>query len=405
MRKGKLLKNQGYGFITVVCLILALSSLAMLAFLNQRDSENLTKAVEDFTQTRSSIDQMGVAVHLLYSAESTCGLSVIQKDSGYTRAYQRQLLEVADILDAISRARDGAADGTDMEHLVTDTVQSRHAYIYARLLLDSLMQLSRYSGASRPVVMTSANTPVKQAIYGASLEENEQALLTASQHLLQGLQTTLISLKASISAQQAQRKQRLVSTAEGIKFANILLIVFGLLVTLILIWILQKLFANRKALKRAKEAAEEFADLNNEFAETIKQPQGDAALKEAHGPLVLVVDNDLLNRAYVAMLLRKKGFSVTEAESGKKGLAAFRQQVFDLVITDISMPEMSGYQFAAAIRAFPGPEHQVPVLGISGNLPARNERDGPALINFNAWLQKPFQPKELYEIVARCVTG
>lgn len=737
MIKGRLIKNQGYGFITVIFLVLALSCLSILAFINQRDTDKLAKAVGDLSETRSSIDRVDEAIRLLYAAENNCRLYILQKDSVFAKAYQRQLVQVSVILDSITQS-DLSYPNSNIDRLVAEKTQKTKQYIQARLLLDSLLQLSdKQVKESRtkatifkaaPTVRISADTELQRVLLpappkrkflkrigdaiinkqykqesqkivihqhtldsvykaknrdlrdeSAALEEQarlfqalkarEQALLSANHKLLQGLQSILTSLKATIQEQQEEKKTLLsknaFSIARDIRFGNTLLIVFGLLLTLIIIWILQRLFKNSNQLKKAKEKAEEYARLKSEFAETmsheIRTPLhsitrfanelstdhgsadqsevidaiklssgmllsvvnnildytkmekgkfklaespfnpmlvigeilsglrlqakrknilleqcldralnttliGDAfqlrqllinllsnaikytdkgsiriaaslhkkgtdsyilvlAIKDTgigidghieskagasifdayvtaihrreikegstglglsivkkvvdlhkgkidvesvvgkgttfyieltykiadtgkirqnaflemqnipgetplppqvktgpedqdkeliskapgapqtrqEGPQILVVDNDLLNRTYIAMLLKRKDFRVTEAESGKVALEKCGQQAFDLVITDISMPEMSGYALAEAIRGYSGGNRSVPILGVSGQQPSVIGNGQPSVENFNGWLLKPFEPKELYILVDELV--
>jgi signal transduction histidine kinase/ActR/RegA family two-component response regulator len=65
---------------------------------------------------------------------------------------------------------------------------------------------------------------------------------------------------------------------------------------------------------------------------------------------ILVIDNEPAVRLLLTRLLTMRGHSVVEAESGIEGLAAFKKQTFDLVLTDLGMPEMSGWEVAREIK-------------------------------------------------------
>lgn len=123
------------------------------------------------------------------------------------------------------------------------------------------------------------------------------------------------------------------------------------------------------------------------------------------GLRILVVDNDLLNRTYISMLLKRKGFIVTEVDSAKAALEKYEHHVFDLIITDISMPEMSGYALAEAIRGQSGIDLSIPIIGVSGQEPRIMGHGQPDIENFNGWLIKPFEPRELYELVNELRNG
>lgn len=72
---------------------------------------------------------------------------------------------------------------------------------------------------------------------------------------------------------------------------------------------------------------------------------------ERSRPLVLVVDDDAGMRAILRHLLEVEGCFVTEAESGEAGLRKLATHRPDLIVTDLTMPEMSGEEFAREVRA------------------------------------------------------
>lgn len=84
---------------------------------------------------------------------------------------------------------------------------------------------------------------------------------------------------------------------------------------------------------------------------------------EPAGGRVLLVDDDLMLLRSLARALRAKGFEVTAANDGAEAVRQSRETVFDVIVSDISMPSMDGIQLLARIR-----EHdaQVPVVLITG---------------------------------------
>jgi signal transduction histidine kinase/DNA-binding response OmpR family regulator len=79
---------------------------------------------------------------------------------------------------------------------------------------------------------------------------------------------------------------------------------------------------------------------------------------------VLVVDDDKINRDLLSRQLKRQGHGVTVAENGRQALGMMRAQVFDLVLLDIMMPEMDGYQVLEQLKADAVLRH-VPVIVIS----------------------------------------
>jgi len=86
---------------------------------------------------------------------------------------------------------------------------------------------------------------------------------------------------------------------------------------------------------------------------------------ETAGARLLVVDDDALLRGMSARTLRHAGFEVVEADGGAQALALFAAQPFDLLLLDVLMPDMDGYEVCSRIRALPNGA-RVPVLMLTG---------------------------------------
>ncbi len=105
---------------------------------------------------------------------------------------------------------------------------------------------------------------------------------------------------------------------------------------------------------------------------------------------ILVVDDDFLNRTLLATNLEEQGYTVEMAENGCQALEQLRAQSFDVVLLDILMPEMDGYQALAEIKR-DSALRPVPVIVIS----ALDEMDSVIrCIEMGAtdYLPKPFDP-------------
>ncbi len=79
---------------------------------------------------------------------------------------------------------------------------------------------------------------------------------------------------------------------------------------------------------------------------------------------ILVVDDDLLNRMVLSTTLQEEGYAVEMAEDGKQALEMLAAQPFDVVLLDLIMPEMDGYQVLAQIKEHPT-WRNIPVIVIS----------------------------------------
>ena len=85
----------------------------------------------------------------------------------------------------------------------------------------------------------------------------------------------------------------------------------------------------------------------------------------SNAPRLLVIDDDLLLRGMAARALRHGGFHVTEADSGERGLAHLAEAAFDLILLDVVMPGLDGFETCRRVRATPMGE-RLPVLMMTG---------------------------------------
>lgn len=87
------------------------------------------------------------------------------------------------------------------------------------------------------------------------------------------------------------------------------------------------------------------------IAQDAAPPKGKPLMPPARAANILVIDNDPSVRTLLARILKMQGHSVVAAESGSEGIAAFKARSFDVVFTDLGMPEMSGWDVAREIKA------------------------------------------------------
>jgi CheY-like chemotaxis protein len=113
---------------------------------------------------------------------------------------------------------------------------------------------------------------------------------------------------------------------------------------------------------------------------------------------VLVVDDDNVVRALIVALLESLQHDVTEVQSGIEAIKAHRQHPFDLIITDIYMPDMDGLE---VIRAFAHSTKRPPIVAMSGGGSLTRMDPLPAAERFgaSAILYKPIDLAALEELV------
>ena len=115
-------------------------------------------------------------------------------------------------------------------------------------------------------------------------------------------------------------------------------------------------------------------------------------------PHALVVDDapDVLEM--LAILLRHDDYEVTTATSAAEALEAAQSELFDVVVSDIGMPEMDGYQLAIALRSLPG-YRGVPMIAVTG-FALYDDRERALKSGFDAHLTKPINPISLLDLLA-----
>ena len=82
-------------------------------------------------------------------------------------------------------------------------------------------------------------------------------------------------------------------------------------------------------------------------------------------PRILVVDDERPNRQLFEVMLAPEGFAIQTAASGEEALALVAQQPPDLILLDVMMPRMDGYQVAAALKGDPATQ-RIPVILVTG---------------------------------------
>ena len=115
---------------------------------------------------------------------------------------------------------------------------------------------------------------------------------------------------------------------------------------------------------------------------------------------LLLVDDDPLNCFLCVQMLERLGIQATVANSGQAALQQLPQQAFDLVLMDISMPEMDGYATTQAIR-HAGYQH-IPIIAVTAHA-IEGERERCHAAGMNGYLSKPFNLAALHSILCRFV--
>jgi CheY-like chemotaxis protein len=124
---------------------------------------------------------------------------------------------------------------------------------------------------------------------------------------------------------------------------------------------------------------------------------GDVSEKQHRS--VLIVDDYDDGREMYAEFLEHSGFRVTQARTGKEGMAKAQASLPDIILMDLSLPDIDGREVSRQLRKDVRTQH-IPVVALTGHsLPTPGEPDGAA--PYDALLTKPCLPQALLKEVKR----
>ena len=132
--------------------------------------------------------------------------------------------------------------------------------------------------------------------------------------------------------------------------------------------------------------------------------QDSAASGREERPLrVLLAEDNLVNQRLAVRILEKRGHSAVVAGNGKEVLRLLEREPFDLVLMDLEMPEMSGFEATAAIRARErGTGRHIPILALTAHA-MKGDRERCLAAGMDGYVAKPIQSRELYQAIAELV--
>jgi signal transduction histidine kinase/DNA-binding response OmpR family regulator len=137
-----------------------------------------------------------------------------------------------------------------------------------------------------------------------------------------------------------------------------------------------------------------------------KMESGGAAVKKQvtnDTPLlkILMVEDNKVNQFLAQKLLTKMGFSVNVASSASEAVDALQTDSFDVILMDVQMPVMTGYELTELIRTtLPPPVNTIPIIALTAYA-SLQEKEKALACGMNDYVTKPYSPEELRSVLLR----
>jgi len=134
-------------------------------------------------------------------------------------------------------------------------------------------------------------------------------------------------------------------------------------------------------------------------AENLQTPT--AISKAPRALRILVAEDNFVNQELVKLLLQQRGHNVKIAANGKEAVELFRKQRFDVLIMDVQMPVMGGFEATAAIREIERTAGgHIPIVAVTAHA-MPSDRQKALQAGMDAHLPKPIQPGDLYNTIEK----
>ena len=129
------------------------------------------------------------------------------------------------------------------------------------------------------------------------------------------------------------------------------------------------------------------------------------SLQEAHHRLrLLLAEDNPVNRSMVVRMLGKRGHEVLAVENGREVLSALETGTFDLILMDVQMPELDGFETTAAIREKEsGTNRHIPIVALTAHA-MKGDQERCLAAGMDGYASKPIQTRELMKVIEDLVS-
>jgi CheY-like chemotaxis protein len=114
-----------------------------------------------------------------------------------------------------------------------------------------------------------------------------------------------------------------------------------------------------------------------------------------------LAEDNAVNQKIASSLLEKEGHHVTSASDGRQALAALDRENFDVVLMDVQMPEMDGFETTAAIRSRERDTgKRLPIIAMTAHA-MQGDRERCLAAGMDSYIAKPIRARELIELLEK----
>jgi signal transduction histidine kinase/DNA-binding response OmpR family regulator len=139
-------------------------------------------------------------------------------------------------------------------------------------------------------------------------------------------------------------------------------------------------------------------DFKWQKAEVKNQAQEIAPISSS-GLRILLAEDNKVNQALAIKMLEKRGYKVTVAVDGRQAVAAYEKESFDLILMDVQMPEMNGFEATAQIRQQEQDSNRhIPIIAMTARA-MKEDKEECLSAGMDAYVSKPFRIDELVEVI------
>ena len=117
---------------------------------------------------------------------------------------------------------------------------------------------------------------------------------------------------------------------------------------------------------------------------------------------ILLAEDDLMNQLLIGKVVKDAGFILDVVENGQTAINKLQEQDYDLILMDVEMPVMNGYEATTYIREHLGHKSNIPIIMVT-NIAGTHEAAKCMLLGANTYLSKPFKSNQLLDEIATLV--